>query len=1064
MSEQNQDKVEEKKDDTPIRETSQEPAEDTKVDGQDKETSDDAVRQDDGGETSKVDGVERDVPTEGEGGPSSQRVREKPSPLTLPTDLLNPHEADSLHPPDSPTTSLISSLRSQLSILSDQSIQLNQKLISSISKSADLEDELHELQSQHQDLTTRAGELEREKNKWEESMNTGLLVERSQIKDEMQKLAQGLVEEERRRGTAEEKRREVENEVDDLTAKLFDQANAMVATERMSRAEAEARLKSTEENLAAAEAAVRDMQLHLQSLPPSAVQPSATSLPPNTAAHGPASITITRKYLSSHIPYSEFLNFLQHLRTLRPIKEISKNTFPPPLITNLLTQPFLARTIIEDNDPTLRLDIAPDLSWLSRRSVSQAIVSGDLIVEPVSTSTLLGSTNSSIQDINCSLCGKAIFHQHQLQPQSPAGTSHFGPPPMHPQRSSNSTASRFSLKPFFATTTVNSSSGMNPTPNAPSPSQSPVSSPAIGPGGGVTSVYVFRIAKPQPQAGNGGDKGDSKLYPLCRTGWCLERMRATCELWHFVRTGVIHVIWHGDDGTSSIPVETHQAPVNPPTAAPETAVSSSTTEAPVIGEEGKVQVQPPPLPQRKKSSWALGFKLSEKSTGGWTRGWKSSGGTTNSPPGSPGTGVEKRRDSVGSLGAEKDENGRVQTAGGLGLGEALDIDEKKGEQEKDVPKIQEPSPAETEVEDVKKDEEDNTQEGGEKSPKSEGEEENNGNIQAPPLSRATSNISSINTSETGFHTPKGGQADLPSEDGHGGSPVDSEDEVKRDEQSTPHPPAPALINTDIAKKEGVIELASPGSGSGTASPTKAPPPIPRRAAARNRLSQLSGGTSTPVGSEPPTPVKSKSREQKDSSGDGEEDELSILRELRDELEQRKGEDVRGGGAENVDKDKDEEADGEAEVETINEGEKKDHSEEEKKDVQPESEGTETAKGNEVDDEEEEPFTPVNLDEKFPLSPLQQQTFPVRPASSSSGGGGGTGSRPNSQPPPPLPPRHPKTPVLQLSNSGGVDGEKRYFTINDGTGTENNSWENKTWEKIVRLKEEMWKARIGVVDE
>lgn len=54
-------------------------------------------------------------------------------------------------------------------------------------------------------------------------MKTGLLVERDQIRDEMQRLAAGLVEEERRRGSAEEKRAQVENEVDDLTAKLFDQ-------------------------------------------------------------------------------------------------------------------------------------------------------------------------------------------------------------------------------------------------------------------------------------------------------------------------------------------------------------------------------------------------------------------------------------------------------------------------------------------------------------------------------------------------------------------------------------------------------------------------------------------------------------------------------------------------------------------------------------------------------------------------------------------------------------------------------------------------------------------------
>ena len=56
-------------------------------------------------------------------------------------------------------------------------------------------------------------------------MNTGLYVERDQIKEEMQKLASGLVEEERRRGSAEERRIKVENEVDELAASLFGQVS-----------------------------------------------------------------------------------------------------------------------------------------------------------------------------------------------------------------------------------------------------------------------------------------------------------------------------------------------------------------------------------------------------------------------------------------------------------------------------------------------------------------------------------------------------------------------------------------------------------------------------------------------------------------------------------------------------------------------------------------------------------------------------------------------------------------------------------------------------------------------
>ena len=101
--------------------------------------------------------------------------------------------------------------------------------MASISRHADLEDQHYALRHQHKALEGKAGELEKAKKQWEESMNTGLLVERSQIRDEMQRLAAGLVEEERRRGSAEERRWKVEGEVDALTATLFDQVGPLDA-------------------------------------------------------------------------------------------------------------------------------------------------------------------------------------------------------------------------------------------------------------------------------------------------------------------------------------------------------------------------------------------------------------------------------------------------------------------------------------------------------------------------------------------------------------------------------------------------------------------------------------------------------------------------------------------------------------------------------------------------------------------------------------------------------------------------------------------------------------------
>lgn len=136
---------------------------------------------------------------------------------------LTSHPADELHRPDSPTTSLITSLRSQLHLLSEQSHLLNTKLVASISRHADLEDQHFTLQRERDDLHAKNTELTKVKDTWEESMKTGLYVEQSQIKDEMQRLAAGLVEEERKRGSAEQRRQAVENEVDELAASLFDQ-------------------------------------------------------------------------------------------------------------------------------------------------------------------------------------------------------------------------------------------------------------------------------------------------------------------------------------------------------------------------------------------------------------------------------------------------------------------------------------------------------------------------------------------------------------------------------------------------------------------------------------------------------------------------------------------------------------------------------------------------------------------------------------------------------------------------------------------------------------------------
>ncbi|KAI1101016.1 hypothetical protein F4804DRAFT_317250 [Jackrogersella minutella] len=75
---------------------------------------------------------------------------------------------------------------------------------------------------------------------------------------------------------------------------------------------------------------------------------------------------------------------------------------------------FYKRVMAEDIEPTLRLDMAPGLSWLARRSVLHAMIEGTLVVEPVPTTSPFRSI-SKPQNYPCSLCGEARKDEPHLR-------------------------------------------------------------------------------------------------------------------------------------------------------------------------------------------------------------------------------------------------------------------------------------------------------------------------------------------------------------------------------------------------------------------------------------------------------------------------------------------------------------------------------------------------------------------------------------------------------------------------------------------------------------------------
>ena len=599
----------------------------------------------------------------------------------------------------------------------------------------------------------------------------------------------------------------------------------------------------------------------------------------------------------------------------------------------------------EDHEPTLRLDTAANLSWLSRKSVSQAIISGDLVIEPVAASTIISNSSSSIDNIGCTLCGKPIFSANG--PQTPTG-SFFGAPPSHPTQRTGS-SSRFSLKPFF-------SASPNQSETLASPGANPLSS----------SVYVFKIVASQTS-----DK-ESRYYPLCRTGWCLERLRATCDLWHFIRTGIIHVVWNGDDGYA-------------PTA--ETPQSIAPTPA-TRHRASAGELEPPPTVIRRKSGWGLGFKLADKgSSGGWTKAF----GRSQSNPGSPTVEttslvlpVEEVKEGPANgdaevngekiLDAEKDGRGEqnveaVPTTSLLppgaeeviiddkperGLGAPLELDVEKPQAVSSVPTIQqiEASPAvplEATVEPALP------------IPSLE----SSSSLKAPPPRprRRSSTPSLTGTDDAApFSTPKGANLDIPDDTAAG-----------------------LRVSTDLPRPE-VIDLSSPN-----AMPTESPGTSPTRT---GRLLSLAP---------PPVPPRSPDRKPSFSlQGDG------IAGFPRSSISQQGSTVV--DSPERVDVTRSEDVGAEKSVMSAGEQE-------------------------------------ANISTESGSSGAQVAKE-AQPAEISS-------PRPPSLPPrPPLPARHPKTPTTQEQEPSS-DGSKTYLT---GEG-----WEVRTWKQVIRLKEEMWRARVGVVE-
>ncbi|KAI1851137.1 hypothetical protein JX265_013255 [Neoarthrinium moseri] len=377
--------------------------------------------------------------------------------------------------------------------LNDEVATLSTKLINAINHQTALDDTLASTRHELEDERTKVRELEEKVARQQELLAGDVWVRRSTVESEKNRLLLRVAEEKRQRFEVEKEKKKIEQELENLTTALFEEANKMVisAKEEAQKehdaiqrkndllksqlADTEGLLRSQQEQLAELKLVMehmtaehddhsgttpsspgfskfdsRDDDTHVtDSVSQSGItEPSSPTYPTSlthllqpvlrtdlAAYEDFLALVKTSKRTSSRISSGSYsgLNPLLSLASAgsapsnasttslttagtassnvspqtpnTPASAISAGSVATPL-PPLKETKFYKRALAEDVEPTLRLDIAPGLSWLARRSVLTSMTEGSLVVEPVPTNNPFAAI-SKPQFYPCSLCGES---------------------------------------------------------------------------------------------------------------------------------------------------------------------------------------------------------------------------------------------------------------------------------------------------------------------------------------------------------------------------------------------------------------------------------------------------------------------------------------------------------------------------------------------------------------------------------------------------------------------------------------------------------------------------------
>ncbi|KAJ5566362.1 hypothetical protein N7535_008000 [Penicillium sp. DV-2018c] len=360
--------------------------------------------------------------------------------------------------------------------LSSEVAALSVKLIQAINNQTNLDDSLVATRQELELAQGKIKALEFQNEKYRREIENQTYIKKFDSDCVISQLREALAEESSQRAAVEKGKKTIEQELETLTAALFEEANRMVAAAKIEREAVEkkneqlrAQVKDTElllashqDQLAELKSVMQGMNLkhdvesRLNTAPPSPARPQQEhdsakeelvfeSVPvsisePEELTPGPSSSfpqfirMICRTDLQA---YEDFRDLLVLSRCSKPPSRAtsgsygglnvmsfagfasggnsSVNSSPTKVFSHspngstssitgshipLKETRFYKRVLMEDIEPTLRLDLAPGISWLTRRTVLNGICEGSLVVEP------MPSTSKKFE-FPCSVCGES---------------------------------------------------------------------------------------------------------------------------------------------------------------------------------------------------------------------------------------------------------------------------------------------------------------------------------------------------------------------------------------------------------------------------------------------------------------------------------------------------------------------------------------------------------------------------------------------------------------------------------------------------------------------------------